>query len=190
MKMGIAQYSHNNISDQFFNPIFSYIDQQNEYCQLRSHIEQYVTVYYDDLQTLVAVDTVPNISNPYIDRFRSLSPEERVAVFTADSLPIFPITDTLFIVDTNNFSDEESVVFNKHNYIRTHYVPLNVPMIKCLFLNKIRVSDYIIILFSFYNSKVFYIFRLDLEKEHFNVKRAYRTDISIPIDTIPGNFYR
>ncbi len=122
---------------------------------------------------------IPKVANPSVDSFRQFKFEKQLEILQCDSLPIFPLHDTLYIIDSAKFLDDGISYSSRDHTFRTVQHDHKKYQNK-LFLRTLGIRDNcLIFVFSFKETTWNYLIYLDFRDDDLKITKTLLLDNSI-----------
>jgi hypothetical protein len=138
---------------------------QNDYFLMKRKLAGFVIVE-DPVSASQSLKYPPNVNAVTVEDFNKYSQKEQIAILSSSSLPIFPIVDTVIIVDTLKFFSEGEIFCSGKYCFAVKRKADKKATSKCISIYAVGVrGNNLILSLSFKNSNELlnYYFSLKLE---------------------------
>lgn len=162
-----------NVDKQLFESICQNIVKQNDYLLLRKKLTG-VSIVTDPVSGNQTIKYLEAADNRAVEQFKKYSRQDQIAILNAEALPVFPLNDTILIVDTLRFFSEGiSYAIDGYLFKVVRKAKDRSGSFPYLYATGVRDNN-LIFSFSFANSKLLSNYYFNLKAKSFSV---YKTTI-------------
>jgi hypothetical protein len=142
-----------NVEKDILKSICENMIVQNDYYLLKQKLTGFKVVE-EPISGLKDIIYPPNAKSTSIDKFMKYNKEEKISILSSFYFPIFPITDTVFIIDSIKFFSEDDYFLKGKQCFVVKRIMNKKSLSNYMILDAVGIRDNnLIISFSFMHSK-------------------------------------